>query len=119
MSSLSRIAAAPVAVALSLLVVAPASAQWGDRCEERMTMELSMPTSGVSLLDVMARAGSLEIEGVRGLSQIQVDATLCASNSERMEGLEQQLQQIRSENEALRLRMDDLSDQIASLGGEV
>ena len=42
-----------------------------------------------------------------------------AWNDERMGGLEQEIAQTRAENEALRLRMDDLVDQLSSLGGEV
>ena len=42
-----------------------------------------------------------------------------AWSDERMEGLEREIRQVRAENEALRLRMDDLADQLVSLGGEV
>ncbi len=75
-------------VGLALFTVQAASAQVGNRCSERMTMELRSPASGVSLLDVYAQAGSLEIEGEAGLSEILVDAILCASSPDRMEGLD-------------------------------
>jgi len=42
-----------------------------------------------------------------------------AWNDERFQKMETELGAARTENEALRQRMDDLSDQIASLGGEV
>ena len=63
-------------------------AQRSDRCAERMTMELLQPTGGVELLDVTAGAGNLRIEGSDAVSQIRVDAVLCASGADRMEGLD-------------------------------
>ncbi|GJM44944.1 MAG: hypothetical protein DHS20C21_17860 [Gemmatimonadota bacterium] len=42
-----------------------------------------------------------------------------AWTDERMEGLEQEITQTRAENEALRLRMDDILQQLSALGGEV
>jgi DUF4097 and DUF4098 domain-containing protein YvlB len=53
-----------------------------------MTMELRESATGLDLIDVRARAGSLMVEGVEGLTEIRVDATLCASSTERMEGLD-------------------------------
>lgn len=42
-----------------------------------------------------------------------------AWTDERIEQLDRKLDQIHAENEALRVRMDDLADQIGALGGEV
>ena len=66
----------------------PGLAGQQDRCAERMTMELLQPASGVELLDVTAGAGNLRIEGSDAVNQIRVDAVLCASGSDRMEGLD-------------------------------
>ena len=59
-----------------------------SRCEERMTMELDMPTSGIQLLEVSAGAGSLDIEGDPGRRDIRVEAELCASSADQMQGLD-------------------------------
>lgn len=59
-----------------------------DSCAVSRTAELDVPTDGIRLLDVIARAGSLEIEGRSGAREIQVEATVCASDAERMQGLE-------------------------------
>jgi LysM repeat protein len=51
---------------------------------------------------------------------IETDLTQkTAWTDERIQRMESDLEAVRAENEALRLRIDDLSDQIASLGGEV
>jgi LysM repeat protein len=42
-----------------------------------------------------------------------------AWTDERIEQLDARIDETRAENEALRIRMDDLSDQISGLGGEV
>ncbi|NNE43577.1 MAG: LysM peptidoglycan-binding domain-containing protein [Gemmatimonadetes bacterium] len=42
-----------------------------------------------------------------------------AWTDERIVRLDAELESVRAENEALRIRMDDLTDQLASLGGEV
>jgi LysM repeat protein len=42
-----------------------------------------------------------------------------AWSDERIEGLQRDITAVRSENEALRLRLDDLSDQVVALGEEV
>jgi LysM repeat protein len=51
---------------------------------------------------------------------IETDATRRAAwTDERLSQMQGDLDAVRAENEALRQRMDDISDQIASLGGEV
>ncbi len=54
------------------------------------------------------------------VEMVEADLTKrSAWTDEQVESLQQEIAQVRSENEALRLRMDDMSDQLASLGGEV
>lgn len=74
--------------ALAMTAPAALSAQDYDQCAVSRTAELDIPTDGIRLLDVIARAGSLEIEGQSRTSEIRVEATVCASDEERMQGLE-------------------------------
>ncbi|MGQ0722265.1 MAG: LysM peptidoglycan-binding domain-containing protein [Candidatus Eiseniibacteriota bacterium] len=54
------------------------------------------------------------------VEMIETDLTQkSAWTDERIQRVESDLEALRSENEALRLRIDDLSDQMANLGGEV
>lgn len=59
-------------VVLTTLVAGLAFAT-SDYVEERT---LTLDTSGISVLDLVAGAGSLEISGIEGLSQIEVEAEI-------------------------------------------
>lgn len=72
------------------------------------------------LLSVVALASSGCFATSKSLEDVQTDIT--AKNvwaTEEMKRQEAELDALRAENEALRQRMDDLSDQITKLGGEV
>ena len=72
------------------------------------------------LLSVVALASSGCFATSKSLEDVQTDIT--AKNAwatEEMKRQEAEIDALRAENEALRQRMDDLSDQIAKLGGEV
>lgn len=54
------------------------------------------------------------------VEMVQADLTKrSAWTDEQVASLQREITQVRAENDALRLRMDDMSDQLASLGGEV
>jgi LysM repeat protein len=72
----------------------------------------------------LAVAAALALPGclatTKHVEMIETDLTQrSAWTDERFQRIEQELEAVRSENEALRVRMDDLSDQIAGLGGQV
>ena len=72
------------------------------------------------LLSVVALASSGCFATSKSLEDVQTDIT--AKNAwatEEMKRQEAEIDALRAENEALRQRMDDLSDQITKLGGEV
>lgn len=75
-------------LALALAFTSTVAAQDYDQCEVRRTVELDLPGSGIQLLDITAKAGSLDVVGDPGVRGIQVEATLCASDDERAEGLD-------------------------------
>jgi LysM repeat protein len=54
------------------------------------------------------------------VEMVEADVTRnSAWNDERIQSLQSDLEAVRAENETLRIRVDDLSDQIATLGAEV
>ncbi len=87
------------AAAMALAACGPLSAQRHGDCDVRRTVELDLPTTGIDLVDITARAGSLDVEGAAATRTIQVTATICASDDERMEGLDVSLE--RSSSRAL------------------
>jgi len=81
-----------VAIGFALGACGQVSAQHRGDCDVRRTVELDLPVSGISLLEVVAKAGSLDVEGTRGASSVRVSATICASDDDRMEGLDVSLE---------------------------
>jgi hypothetical protein len=79
-------------VGLVVAACGPLSAQRYDRCEIRRDVELDLPVNGIQLLDVTAKSGSLDIEGSSTARAIQVTATICASDEDRMDGLDVSLE---------------------------
>lgn len=56
---------------------------WDD-CDHTVPRNLDLDAAGVATLEVMARAGSLDIRGEDGLQQIVVRGTACAGSAETL-----------------------------------
>lgn len=91
LQSFARIASL-TGVGLLVAACGPLSAQHYDRCEVRRDVELDLPLNGIQLLDVTAKSGSLDIEGSSTARAVRVTATICASDEDRMEGLDVSLE---------------------------
>lgn len=72
----------PLLALLPTVAAAPAPAQ---ECEFSASRSASVPTSGVRAAEIAAAAGSLRIEGVRGLREVRVRGRACASSREILE----------------------------------
>lgn len=58
------------------------------RCELESERSLSLAAGAGDLLAVRAGSGELEVQGVEGLDEVRVVATLCASDEGRLDGLD-------------------------------
>ncbi len=67
-----------VAGSFALVMWAPLAGQASDRCDERRTVTRELSADGIGLLEIEARAGSLEVTGSPRSNEILVTATLCA-----------------------------------------
>ncbi len=74
---------------VTLILMAGASMMVQERCEVREVRELSAPAT--DLLRVESGAGPVEIVGDPAASEIAVTATLCASDQERFDALDDAL----------------------------
>lgn len=66
-----------IVAAMALALAAPAVA---DRCAHKAQREASIDLSGAELVEVIARAGSLDIIGRDGLNEVRAKGTACASD---------------------------------------
>ena len=56
-----------------------------DSCDYTAPRELDLDAAGVDRLDVVARAGSLDIQGEAGLERVIVRGRVCASSAELLD----------------------------------
>lgn len=67
----------------ALLLALPLSAHAWDRCSESRELTRQLPTAGVELLDLSARAGDLKIEG-SSRGDIRLTARLCSNEADAL-----------------------------------
>jgi len=80
-----------ITAALIIAAAAPALAQnyrTYEQCEHEAQRTADVDASGIRLLKVKARAGSLKIEGRAGLTRIVVRGRACASSAQLLEDIE-------------------------------
>lgn len=75
---------ARVARMVATRVRAPAS----SRCELGQERSLTLGADLDDVLEIESGSGEIEVEGVEGLSAVRVTATLCASDEDRLGGLD-------------------------------
>ena len=64
----------------TILALAAASPAWADDdCAHRASRDLDLPATGVATLEVLAQAGTLQIRGEPGLTQVRARGVACAS----------------------------------------
>ncbi|HVR40316.1 MAG TPA: hypothetical protein VMU84_14565 [Thermoanaerobaculia bacterium] len=80
-----------------LLAASGARAGWLSGCDESAPRHVVTPASGITRVVVEARAGSLEIRGQRGLSQITADGTACSSDRDFLKKIDLRLSRSGSE----------------------
>lgn len=66
-----------IAATAALALAGPVAA---DRCEHKAQREASIDLSGADLVEVIGRAGSLDIIGRDGLSEVRAEGAACASD---------------------------------------
>lgn len=64
----------------------------GAPCEVRAERSLAVAADATDLLELDAGSGELVVEGVQGAGEVRVVATLCASDDERLSGLDVSLE---------------------------
>ena len=67
----------------ALLLCLPLSAHAWDRCSESRELTRQLPSNGIQLLDITARAGDLKIEG-SSRDDIRLTARLCSNEDEAL-----------------------------------
>jgi hypothetical protein len=72
---------AVVSVFALVALASPASASW---CEHRAPREAKVEAAGARSLRVIARAGSLRIQGNEGASAVTIHGTACSSSESRL-----------------------------------
>jgi hypothetical protein len=87
---------------LGLWVASGVLAQTASECEFEAPRDAVRPAAGIDRLEVVARAGALKIEGVRGLAEIRARGHACAPNEAMLGDLDLIDEQIGS---ALRLEV--------------
>jgi len=70
-----------------LLLAGPAAAQDFDQCRHEAQRDASVQASASERLVLLARAGSLRVEGRSGLGEVRVSGRACASSPELLERL--------------------------------
>lgn len=69
---------------LGLVSAAPAM----DLCEHSAERNLDVDASGIEALNLLARAGELEVRGEAGLEQVVVRGKACASDADRLDAIQ-------------------------------
>lgn len=77
----------PIAALTLLALLAPtaASAWWGDDCDLTDARDASVELAGATEIEVLARAGSLRIEGMDGLDRVEAEGEACSSDRELLD----------------------------------
>ncbi len=93
-------------VASLVLGLLPAVASaWGD-CDAKDGREANADAAGAKTVEVIAKAGSLEIYGEAGLNEVRAEGTACAKNGEALEKV-----QLRAERTGSTVRVEvDIPD---------
>lgn len=74
--------------ALALLIgLALAQAAAADDCSHRAERNLDLDASAITVLELRAGAGDLDIRGVEGLQQVEVRGVACATSEELLDGI--------------------------------
>ena len=76
----------PVSLVL-LLSSTSAFGWWGDGCEFRADRSLDIDAQGLSAIEILARAGDLEVTGDPGLTAIEVRGKACAEDESLLAGV--------------------------------
>jgi len=79
---------ARIALGLGLLSCAGLALAWGDSCEFSADRALVIDARGLAELDLLARAGDLEIRGDSKASTISVSGRACASSEALLAGIQ-------------------------------
>lgn len=76
-----------ITLALFALVIlpAPAAAQWSGSDRYTAPRNATVDAKGATLVEVSARAGTLEIEGVAGITEVRVKGTARASDEDYLD----------------------------------
>lgn len=77
-----------VAVGVTLLCVSLLAGCETFTCDETAERSATAPAAGIDTLRVIAEAGSLDIEGKAGLTEISADGTACASNKSDLDEIQ-------------------------------
>ena len=57
-----------------------------ESCAARDVRSFSVPADGADHIDLPAGLGDVSVDAVSGLDRAEIEATLCASSAERLEG---------------------------------
>ncbi|NNE06214.1 MAG: hypothetical protein HKN15_10875 [Xanthomonadales bacterium] len=74
-----------ICTALLAAMTMPVQADWGEDCEYSRDIEATLDVSGSELLAVVARAGTLVINGESDRSEVEIHARVCASEKDWLE----------------------------------
>jgi hypothetical protein len=69
----------------------------GGSCSYELDRSFTIPVSGANLLVIDAGSGELNVEGRRGMDQIEVAARVCASREEWLDALTLSVEEVGSE----------------------
>ena len=70
-----------VVLAMLMLSVTAAGADWFDECEHKADRRVAAPVSGAQRIVIVGRAGSLKVDGRAGVTEVVATGTACASES--------------------------------------
>lgn len=73
---------ATVVAGAVLFFAAGVSAGWFENCDEKAPRRVATPASGITKIIVEARAGSLEVTGRQGTSEVVAAGTACSSDED-------------------------------------
>lgn len=93
----------------ALLLLSVAGAAAADDCEHRAERNLDLDAAGITVLELRAAAGDLEIRGDAGLDRIVVRGTACASNADLLADM-QLLERREGDRQSIAVEMPEVTE---------